>query len=133
MASLGVVAGGDRRRCGSGDPPADTGAGQSCTRRSADLAELGAVELRRQRRGRSGDRRERAAGIFGWAAAIAAVAPASLTFVEGVATEGGMAAFFVGARLFARQIRVGASRLEEAKTEAVQAGIVLAAERRADR
>ena len=40
-----------------------------------------------------------------------------------------MAAFFVGARLFARQIRGGASRLEEAKTEAVQAGIVLAAER----
>ena len=40
-----------------------------------------------------------------------------------------MAAFFVGSRLFAQQIRGGAARLEAAQADAVRAGVELAAER----
>jgi len=46
-----------------------------------------------------------------------------------VASTGAMAAFFVGSRLFARQIRGGAARLEAAQADAVRAGVELAAER----
>ncbi|MFI5040553.1 MAG: sensor histidine kinase [Acidimicrobiales bacterium] len=64
------------------------------------------------------------------ASAISAVnASVNFTASDIVANSGAMAAFFAGGRLFAHQIRVGATRLEAAQAEAVRAGAVLAAER----
>jgi hypothetical protein len=69
-----------------------------------------------------------AAGVAG-GAVITAAAIADSTVADAIATTGAMAAFFTAGRLFAHQIRAGATRLAAARADAVRAGVTLAAER----
>ena len=68
-------------------------------------------------------------GMMGAAAIAGANAAGNVTAEEFVANTGAIAAFFVGARLFAAQIRGGAVRLDAARSHAVRAGVTLAGER----
>jgi signal transduction histidine kinase len=83
--------------------------------------------------GRALDREHRVAGALGAAAIIGTTSALMSRWSDRIANSGGMAACFAVAHVFVRQIHNGASRLEEARSEAIDEGRRLAVEQERSR
>ena len=83
--------------------------------------------------GRSLDLENPLAGVLGAAAIIGTASALTSRWADRIVNSGGMAACFAAARVFVRQIHNGATRLEEARSEAIDEGRRVAVEQERSR
>jgi signal transduction histidine kinase len=83
--------------------------------------------------GRALDMEHRTAGALGTAAMIGTASALADRWADRIVNAGGMAACFGVSRVFVRQIHNGATRLEEARSEAIEEGRRLAVEQERSR